>query len=44
MPLSPVAFGLVIHPIIRNISRSMGLICSVLYFYDGLLVVDMRKL
>ena len=43
-PLSPVVFSLAIQPIIRTISRSMGLIWNVWYLDDGLLVGDPQKL
>jgi hypothetical protein len=43
-PLAPVAFGLAIQPILRTISKSMGLIWNVWYLDDGLLVGDPTKL
>jgi hypothetical protein len=43
-PLAPVAFSLAIQPIVRTISRTMGLIWNVWYLDDGLLVGDPQKL
>jgi hypothetical protein len=43
-PLAPVAFSLAIQPILRTISKSMGLIWNVWYLDDGLMVGDPDKL
>ena len=43
-PLAPVASSLAIHPIVRTISRSMGLIWNVWYLCYCLLVGEPQKL